>query len=74
MFAKRSKCDFAKNQVEYLGHIVSGKGVSTDASKIAAMKELPTPKSLKALRGVLRIDWILQEVYCRLLVNCKTFN
>jgi len=37
LFARRSKCYFAVYQVEYLGHIISEKGVSTDPSKITAI-------------------------------------
>ena len=47
------KCLFAKPQLEYLGHLVSAKGVAADPNKISAMVEWPTPKSLKELRGFL---------------------
>ncbi|RVX06370.1 putative mitochondrial protein [Vitis vinifera] len=47
------KCLFVKPQLEYLGHLVSTKGVAADPNKISAMVEWPTPKSLKELRGFL---------------------
>lgn len=48
-FLKRSKCLFAQNTIEYLGHIVSGKGVSPDPSKVQVMLQWPTPASVKGL-------------------------
>ena len=36
---KASKCEFFKNKVQYLGHIVSDEGVQTDPDKIAALKD-----------------------------------
>jgi hypothetical protein len=47
---KLSKCNFGQLQVEYLGHIICGTGVSTDPSKIAEIIKWKTPKNLKKLR------------------------
>lgn len=53
LYLKRSKCAFGATQIEYLGHIISPEGVATDPSKVEAMKEWPTPKDVRALRGFL---------------------
>ncbi|KAL0291894.1 UNVERIFIED_CONTAM: Retrovirus-related Pol polyprotein from transposon.6 [Sesamum calycinum] len=53
LFAKRSKCDFGKQSVEYLGHVISVNGVGTDPSKVECMKSWPLPKDVKRLRGFL---------------------
>ena len=42
---KRSKCLFAGEKVNYLGHVVSAAGVYPDKNKIKAIKEFPTPKN-----------------------------
>ena len=41
--AKLSKCKFGQPQVEYLGNIISGKGIATDPSKIAAIANWKVP-------------------------------
>nr|KYP63443.1 hypothetical protein KK1_018012 [Cajanus cajan] len=51
MFARRSKCYFAVHKVEYLGHFISGLGVSTNLNKIEAMLNWPLPQTIKRLRG-----------------------
>jgi hypothetical protein len=53
LYAKRSKCAFAITQIEYLGHIILDKGVSTDPAKTESMRRWPTPKSHTKLRGFL---------------------
>ncbi|PWA98195.1 hypothetical protein CTI12_AA000110 [Artemisia annua] len=53
LFAKMSKCSFAQRELEYLGHIISEKGVAADPKKIEVMKLWPTPVNIKQLRGFL---------------------
>lgn len=52
-FAKRAKCSFARSSIDYLGHIVSVKGLEPDPNKIVAIQQWPIPTTLKALRGFL---------------------
>ena len=50
---KASKCEFFKDRVRYLGHVVSQSGVETDPDKISALAEWPVPDNVKALRSFL---------------------
>lgn len=53
LFAKRSKCNFAVERVEYLGHFISVEGVSTDPANWEAVAKWPTPQNIKQLRAFL---------------------
>jgi hypothetical protein len=52
---KFSKCKFAQTSIAYLGHVISGQGVSTDSSKIQAIINWPLPKTVRDVRGFLGI-------------------
>ncbi|XP_041011286.1 uncharacterized protein LOC121255061 [Juglans microcarpa x Juglans regia] len=53
LYAKKSKCHFACQEIEYLGHLISKEGVKANPRKLEAMINWPVPKTLKALRGFL---------------------
>ena len=50
---KSSKCFFFRKEIEYLGHVVSGKGISTNPKKIEAVSKWPTPKTVYDVRSFL---------------------
>ncbi len=50
---KVEKCHFLQSEVEFLGHMVSAQGVSTDPDKVSAVKQWPVPNTLKELRSFL---------------------
>ncbi|KAF5460502.1 hypothetical protein F2P56_020366 [Juglans regia] len=52
-FVKREKCQFGQEEVGYLGHVISHRGVAMDPEKISSMITWPKPTSLKGLRGFL---------------------
>ena len=50
---KPTKCFFFRDEIEYLGHVVSGKGISTNPKKIEAVTKWPTPKTVYDVRSFL---------------------
>ena len=50
---KPSKCHFFREEIEYLGHVVSGKGISTNPKKVEAVAKCPTPKTVYDVRSFL---------------------
>ena len=53
LYLKSSKCTFAQDSLEYLGHIISSQGVATDKNKITAMLHWPVPTTVTELRTFL---------------------
>lgn len=50
---KLKKCQFSKQEIHYLGHILTGKGVHTDPAKVSAVQQWPTPANVRELHGFL---------------------
>lgn len=45
LFGKDKKCEFYRKEIEFLGHVVSGKGLAPDQSKIRSVVKWPVPKN-----------------------------
>jgi RNase H-like domain found in reverse transcriptase/Integrase zinc binding domain/Reverse transcriptase (RNA-dependent DNA polymerase) len=50
---KPTKCAFAHNKVEILGHVASDKGIEPCQKKVEAMLKMPAPRSVHQIRSVL---------------------
>ena len=57
MYAKLRKCDFYKDRIHYLGHIISEEGISVDLENIEAIMNWPTPRKVTNERYL----WDLQD-------------
>ena len=50
---KPKKCEFFKSKLAYLGHIVSSKGMETDAKKVEAVKDWTVPRTVTDVQSFL---------------------
>lgn len=50
------KCQFAANEVEYLGHLITDHGVKPDPRKIEAVRNYPRPVCAKDVRSYLGLS------------------
>lgn len=51
--SKRFKCWFICDEIQYLGHIMSRKGIQTEPLKVESMVKWLKPRNLKSLKGFL---------------------
>jgi hypothetical protein len=47
------KCEFLKLELNYLGHVITTKGVKPDPKKISSVVNFPTPKNQTAIKSFL---------------------
>ena len=50
---KRSKCDFFKSEIHYLGHLISPEGISPLPNKLDSIRHMPVPNSAKEIKQFL---------------------
>jgi hypothetical protein len=62
---------FAKPQVQYLGYILSSRGVSASPDKVKAVQNYPTPKSVKDVRAFLCLASFYRRLVPKFAVLAK---
>ncbi|XP_025678007.1 uncharacterized mitochondrial protein AtMg00860-like [Arachis hypogaea] len=63
LYAKLSKCEFWKEEVKFLSHVVSKGGIAVDPSKMEAVMEWERPTTVMEVRSFLS----LARYYCRFI-------
>lgn len=65
---RKEKCEFFQSSIEYLGHVIDGKGLHKAPSKTKAILEAPAPQNVNQLRSYLG----LLNYYGRFIPNLST--
>ena len=60
---KKNKCLFFKQELHYLGHLLTTNGIKPQSEKIEAISEMKLPKNQKGMREFFGDDWLLQEIH-----------
>ena len=50
---KRSKCDFFKKHIHYLGHLISADGIRPLKDKLDSIRDMPAPRNSKEVKQFL---------------------
>ena len=58
---KRSKCDFIKRHIQYLGHLISQDGIQPLPEKLESIRDMPAPRNPKEIKQFLG----LAGYYCK---------
>ena len=64
------KCDFYRERVEYLGHMISANGIEVTTDKVEAIRSWPIPKSPKQIKSFLGMTRFYQKFvhrYCHVV-------
>jgi hypothetical protein len=68
LYLKPEKCDFEKDEIEYLSMIIKPGEVRMDPGKVVAVKDWPTPTMLKEVQAFIGFA----NFYCRFIQDFAT--
>ncbi len=67
----KSKCEFLRSELEFLGHHISRHGISPQQHKIRGIQELPVPKNLRDVRAFLGATGYYRRFYNQYSMTAK---
>jgi hypothetical protein len=68
------KCFFFKDEILFLGHVVSQDSIHTDLEKLRIIKEFPVPNDLTQLRGFIVLAFYYQKFVKNFSAIAKPLN
>ena len=64
---KRSKCDFMKKHIQYLGHLLSKEGIQPLPEKLESIKIMPAPRNAREIKQFLGLAGYYRKFVHRFL-------
>ena len=62
---KRVKCNFIKEHLQYLGHVISGRGITPVPKKLMSINTMPHPRTPKEVKQFLGLEGYYREFISR---------
>ena len=73
LYAKFSKCDFFKDKIKCLGHVITKDGIWVDPDKIKAIEKWSVPKDVTNARSFMGTR-LLSKIHWGILKDRKSHN
>jgi hypothetical protein len=68
LYAKQDRCEFAKTEIEFLGHILSREGIKPHPDKLNTIKQWPTPNNVQDIRAFLSLANFYRSLFIDLRI------